>query len=242
MKPESYPATVLPQPGDPPKGIFMMMSPAGSDAVEGRLTALEEQRLIAAARDGDRAAALRLIQAHQDRLFAFVWRMIRNRHDAEDICQEAFSKAFAALDTFDIRYRFSTWLFTIAYRLCLNSLRKRRDYSGEVDFSRLSRAAGATEGTDGEDAAETVANSEEARMMRDSIWQAVDRLSPPQRAATLLFYRESLNCQEIGDVLEMPASTVKSHLHRARSRLKEILSARLAERWADVKFAAAGEA
>jgi RNA polymerase sigma-70 factor (ECF subfamily) len=208
----------------------------GSDA---RLLPLEEQRLIAAARKGCSASARRLVETHQERLFAFIWRMIRDAHDAEEVCQEAFLRAFAALDTFDARYRFSTWLFTIGYRLCLNMMRKRRDYAGDVDFSRLSAASVA--GRDEEDAAEVVARTEEARAMKQAIWESVDRLSAPQRATVLLFYRESMNCQEIGEILGMPAATVKSHLHRARARLKALLSERLADGWTGVRFAAAAE-
>ena len=101
---------------------------SNSDAVESDSPCLkgEEIQLIKRAQRRDGAALRRLIELHQERLFAFVWRIIRNHHDAEEICQEAFLKAFAALDTFDIRYRFSTWLFTIAYRLTLNLLRKKR--------------------------------------------------------------------------------------------------------------------
>ena len=72
-----------------------------------------ERELIARARGGDRLALRELVDLHKDRLYAFIWRMVRDHHDAEDICQEAFLKAFASFDTFLSEYRFSTWLFTI---------------------------------------------------------------------------------------------------------------------------------
>lgn len=214
-------------------GIIMGMQDAVFDS-DARLTPLEERRLIKAARGGCPVSSRRLIETHQDRLHAFVWRMIRDRHDAEEVCQDAFLRAFQALDSFNDQYRFSTWLFTIAYRLCLNTLRRRKDYSGDVDFNRIGEADDHAGGE--QDAAIAVANSEEARVMREEIWTAVDGLSGPQKATVLLFYREGMNCQEIGDVLEMPAATVKSHLHRARARLKETLSAKLAGGWTQVRF------
>lgn len=198
------------------------------------LTPQRERQLIAAALDGCPRSAQSLVELHQDRLHAFVWRMVRNNHDTEEICQEAFLKAFQALDSFDDQYRFSTWLFTIAYRVCLNALRRRRDFAGDVDFSNV---AGADSGSEGNlDAAGQVANSDEARRLKKTIWDSVDRLTTQQRATVLLFYRESMSCQEIGQVLDMPASTVKSHLHRARSRLRELLSDELVEDWSVVRF------
>jgi RNA polymerase sigma-70 factor (ECF subfamily) len=205
-----------------------------------RLTPLEEQRCIGDAQKGCAAASRRLIESHQDRLFAFVWRMIRDQHDAEEICQDAFLRAFQALDTFDTRYRFSTWLFTIAYRLCLNTMRRRRDYSGDVDLNQFRTTGPHVEPND--DATEMVANTEQARAVRSAIWDSVDQLSAPQRAAVLLFYRESMSCQDIGDIMHMPAATVKSHLHRARARLKDMLADRVGDGWTEVQFARAADA
>lgn len=202
-------------------------------ATSGGLTPLRERQLIEACQRGCAESAHDLIAAYQDRLHAFVWRMVRSDHDAEEICQDAFLRAFHSLDSFDFAYRFSTWLFTIAYRLCLNLMRKRKDYSGETDFS-LMQGDGRTAEDDG--VSEGVANSEEAERLRTIIWNSVEDLTPSQRAAVLLFYKESLSCQEIGEILDMPAATVKSHLHRARNRLKEKLEGQLADDWSILRF------
>ena len=117
--------------------------------------------------------------------------------------------------------RFSTWLYTIAYRLTLNFLRRKRALSGDVDFTAFA--------SDAPDGAELVAESEEARRVRDIIWSAVEQLSEPQKAAILLFYRHDQGCQEIAQVLQIPVATVKSHLHRARARLRDLLEPLVAE-------------
>lgn len=188
----------------------------------------EEIRLIARAKRGHPDAFCDLVDAYKDRLFAFVWRILRNHHEAEDVCQSAFVKAYESLASYSERYAFSTWLFTIAYRLCLNHLRKKKAVSGEMDFSRVSG--------DDDRGPEALANSEEARRLRDMIWSAVDRLSTPQKSAVLLFYREGKSCEDIGHVLEMPAVTVKSHLHRARAKLRKLLSAELVDDWMAIEF------
>jgi RNA polymerase sigma-70 factor (ECF subfamily) len=179
--------------------------------------------LVAKAQGGDRIALRELIDQHKDRLFAFIWRMVRDHHEAEDVCQEAFLKAFGSLSTFSSEYRFSTWLFTIGYRVCLNRMRRKKIFTGEVDLSVMadSGASGAAEAFE----------SDEAGRVRSVIWSAVDRLSPPQRATVLLFYRNELGCHEIARVLQVPVATVKSHLHRARTKLKEMLEGASEQEW-----------
>ena len=194
------------------------------DTAADRLSRLQEQRLISAVKGGDKEAARALIEHYQQRLFAFVWRVLPNHQDAEDVCQEAFLRAITSIESFDPTYRFSTWLFTIAYRLALNSLRRKsRNVEGEVDFSAFASS--------GEPAPEELAESEEARRLKDAVWRAVDRLSRAQRMAVTLFYREDHNCQEIAAVMDVPVATVKSHLHRGRAKLKELLEPAVAGDW-----------
>ena len=174
-----------------------------------------EKLLVERALTGEGSALRELIDLHKDRLFSFIWRMVRDHHDAEDICQDAFLKAFASLKSFNSDYRFSTWLFTIAYRVCLNKMRRKRALTGDVDFTTLPMASLGVP--------ETVMRSEDAEQVRSLVWDAVEKLTPPQRACVLLFYRHEMSCQELSRVVQLPLATVKSHLHRARAKLREML-------------------
>lgn len=185
-----------------------------------------ERELIQRARAGEHVALREIVDLHKDRLYAFIWRMIRDHHDAEDICQEAFLKAFASLDTFSSEYRFSTWLFTIGYRVCLNHLRRRRTAAAELDVALLQADSDPVGGH---------AQSEEAARVSGLVWSAVDQLSPPQRATVLLFYRHDFGCQEIAQVLQLPPATVKSHLHRARAKLRELLEPATKTDWTHLR-------
>ena len=187
-----------------------------ADADGRRLTRKTEKRLVSQARRGSEEAARTLVDEHKDRLFAFTWRIVRNNDDAEEICQEAFLRAFSSLDSFSSEYRFSTWLFTIGYRLCLTHIRRRKSPTGEVDFAAMASSSPGV--------ADQVAQSEEARRLKDKIWEAVDKLTVPQRASILLFYREEMSCEQIAHTLGIPMATVKSHLHRARGRLRDSLA------------------
>lgn len=187
-----------------------------------------EKRLVRRAQRGDREALRELIDSHRDRLFAFVLRTVRHHHDAEEICQDAFLKAFKALDSFNPNYRFSTWLFTIGYRLCLNRLRRKKETTGDIDFSAFASQEPSADLSS--------AQSEEARQLKRVVWEAVDNLSTAQRATVMLFYQQQRGCAEIAGILELPVATVKSHLHRGRAKLREMLEPILAEDYSRLRI------
>ncbi len=177
----------------------------------------QEISLIAKAKQGNEAAARELIELHQTRLFAFIWRIVRNNDETEDICQETFLRAMTSLASFNEEYRFSTWIFTIGYRLALNYLKHRNHQKTmDIDFSNMARAGQKNQ-------VEEIIQSEHAQKVREMIWQEVEDLSSAQKATILLFYRQGLSCQEISETLDMPVATVKSHMHRAREKLRERL-------------------
>ena len=198
------------------------------------MTRKEITQTIARIRRGDSAGFRAIVDTYKDRLYAFLWRIVRDHHEAEDLCQAAFVRAYESLDSYSDRFAFSTWLFTIGYRLTLNRLRKRRPLTGEVDFENVAGVA--------EDATIELANSEAARKLKTEVWAAVDQLSEAQRTAVVLFYQEGQSCQEIGDIMGIPAVTVKSHLHRAREKLRDVLEPSVAEEYKTIQFpgAAAG--
>jgi RNA polymerase sigma-70 factor (ECF subfamily) len=174
-----------------------------------------EHALIRKARRGDASAIEALIRAHQDALFAFMLRMSGRPDIAEDIVQEAFVRVLKNLDRFDSRFRFSTWLFTIAKRLYVNSMQKHRPtYDSDV--------VGSWQGTlssPGGDAArhETIDNA------RSVIDFALRGLASHQREIILLFHQQNWPINEIALYMRMPEGTVKSHLHRARKRMKKAI-------------------
>jgi len=136
-------------------------------------------------------------------------------------------RAFSSLETFRPEFRFSTWLFTIGYRLCLNWIRRKHAVTGELDTTMLPCGEAGP--------VDELAQSEDARRLKNAIWNAVDQLSVPQRATVLLYYREEQSCQDIAETLQIPVATVKSHLHRARARLRSLL-ANVADDWSKVSI------
>jgi RNA polymerase sigma-70 factor (ECF subfamily) len=172
-----------------------------------------EQRLIRRAKLGEAAAFTELIQEHQGRLFGFLFRICGKRELCEDMVQEAFVRVLRNIERFDERYRFSTWLFTIGRRLLLNALQKNRPLS-ESEWVESWESP-----LDGQD--ELVQARESQAQVCELLDEAMEVLSPIQREIVLLYHHNDHAVAEISDLLGMPAGTIKSHLHRARGRMRE---------------------
>lgn len=179
------------------------------------MTRREEVRLIRAAAAGDRDSAGLLLRTHQRSVYAYVFRLCGRPHLAEDIVQDAFVRVLTNLHRFDERYRFSTWLFTIARRLLVNALAKFSP-SFDSDFvgSRSERHP----------AADPVAHEEWGEVARDALTTAMLRLSPVQREVLVLFHQHEWSIALIAEHTGLPSGTVKSHLHRGRHRLRTLLA------------------
>ncbi len=176
-----------------------------------------ELKLIRLAAGGDRDAAGELIKLHQASVFAYILRLSGRPDVAEDIVQEAFVRVLTNLDRFDPQYRFSTWLFTIARRVFLNVVEKRRPLS---DSDRVGGMGGRSCGTQ-RDCEEV----DEHHHTRDAVQKALMTLSLDQREVIVLFHQHDWPIWLIAEHQGMPEGTVKSHLHRGRTKLREALAA-----------------
>lgn len=181
------------------------------------MTRAEEQQLILRAAAGDKAAAEVFIRAYQGQLYSYLVRMSGRPEMAEDIVQDAFVRVLSNLDRFDPRFRFSTWLFTIARRLYLNAAAKSKPaYNTEIVDAR----AGI-----GRTPARAAATADSGAFIRDDLRRALMSLSVEQREILVLFHQQDWPIWLIAQHLEMPEGTVKSHLHRGRHRLRDAMTA-----------------
>lgn len=188
-------------------------------------TASEEGVLIDRCRAGDGTAYTALIERYQERVFNTCLRMCGRREDAEDFTQEAFIRALQSLDRFDGRARFYTWLFRIAVNVVLTARRKQmrsRTYSIDSGF---------TENGEKEQSGWTPASTEtppDGNLMADErqrlVLAALAELDDDHRCVLVLREMESLGYDEIAEILDLPAGTVKSRIHRARLALRDKLA------------------
>jgi len=173
----------------------------------------QELKLIRKAAGGDRDSAEQLVRAHQGSLYGYILRISGQPHTSEDVVQEAFVRVLTNLDRFDPRFRFSTWLFTIGRRVYFNMCEKKRPCSDSerVDGWRDNREA-ATCRVDRDDT---------KAVCRDMLQAELMRLPSDQREVVVLFHQHEWPISLISEHTGMPVGTVKSHLHRARLRLRE---------------------
>jgi RNA polymerase sigma-70 factor, ECF subfamily len=156
---------------------------------------------------GEEEAFARLVEACAGRLFNFLLRFARNSHDAEDLAQETFLKAYRNLGRFDPSRPFLPWLFTIARRTALNHLRSVRP-TEELSEDLVA-------GESGLGAVEALA----ARDDSDRLWRLARRLKPRQYQALWLRYGEGLELTEVAGIMRTNAIYLKVILHRARRAL-----------------------
>lgn len=176
----------------------------------------DERSLIEQATLGNRTAAEALIRTHQASLYAYMLRISGRPDVAEDIVQDAFVRALTNLSRFDFRFRFSTWLFTIAKRLYVNACQKHKpSYDSDV-VGNFRGPGGMPEGS-------TIDN-EVTVNAKSAIDFALAHLSEEQREIVVLFHQLDWPISQIAEYLEMPEGTVKSHLHRGRMKMREVLS------------------
>lgn len=172
---------------------------------------------------GDRTAAGVLVARHQKPVRSFLLRLAGREDAANDLAQETFLRALRYMDRYDPKYSMRTWLLTIARRLWINEIRKQ---------SRRNRGRQSSEVVDSvaspdpppDDRAERVDEQGVTRRMLD---EAMIGLTDAQRTALTLFHQQGLSMIETAEVMKMPIGTVKSHLHRGRATLRELLAPKM---------------
>ncbi len=144
------------------------------------------------------------------RVYGLAFRLVGDRFEAEDVAQEAYLRMFRGLAGFREEARFETWMHRIVTNAAINQLRRRGRF-GELL----------------EDETRDVPipdRSEELAVTRDELERALAVLPSGQRAVLVLKDVYGLSCREIGEELGIEEGAVKVRLHRARKRLKEVLS------------------
>lgn len=181
--------------------------------------ALSDWELVQRSRTGDRDAFRELVERYRRRIAALAIGMLRNREDALDIVQETFTKAYQNLDRFKGDSAFYTWVYRIAYNLCVDHQRreaKQPQVPLEVDDRGEAAYLPAQDGPRRDQPFERARDTEIATRVRE----AIGDLTPDHRAVILLRELEGLSYAEISQVLDCPKGTVMSRLHYARRQLQ----------------------
>lgn len=175
----------------------------------------DDFELIERIAEGDARAYRTLVERHLKGVHAFATRLLGDRAEAEDVCQETFARVWKGASTFSPRAKPSTWLYRIARNLAVDRLRRRRETS-EVDPD-----AAAASGRPSEHL--------ERKRLAEAVQRALAELPERQRSAVTLSHHHGMSHEEIAGVLDVGVRAVESLLARGRRKLRELLSERYAD-------------
>ena len=182
---------------------------------------LDDRALVARILEGDRDRFTELVTRYERRVINYVYRITHRYEDAHDLAQEIFVKVFLALDRYDPKYQFSTWLFRIAQNSAIDALRKKT--LTEVPLARPADDESSTKEREFADGGVTPYRAMKNKQLGAAIDKAVEKLPPDYRELIQLRHFAELSYEEIATMKRLPLGTVKNKLFRARNLLKEAL-------------------
>lgn len=187
---------------------------------------VSDETLMARVLRGDERAFSLLVARYERPLFALFARLLDDRQWAEDLCQDTFLRIYQRAEEYDPTRPFSTWLYTIATRLGIDALRRRK--KAAALFTSLDDQSRGKEG--GQPLGETLSGSErdpgielEKKEAEMRVRKALATIPPEARLVLILRHYQELSYQEISTVLDCPMGTVKSRLHYAVHSLRAAL-------------------
>lgn len=177
-----------------------------------------DEELVALAKNGDLRAFEDLVERYKQKAYHIAFDFTRDREEAKDLSQEAFLRAYTKLAYFDGRSGFYTWFYRILVNMCLDYRRwKKRTAADAYDESVEARV---------EPSHSTAPSLDEhviAREMSEKVGIALEALPPKQRTVFILKNHRDLSIKEIAELMHAAEGTVKVHLHRAVSALRQSL-------------------
>jgi len=182
----------------------------------------DDTETVAQARAGDADAFRRLVERHSRDVFRLAYRMTRNEHDAEDVVQEAFLRAYRNLDRFEERAHFGSWVYRIAANCAYDSLRareRRQESAAPVTIDETGDGPVAEPPSD-EPAPDRLVFGGEVRRR---VALAMRRMSALEKSAFTLRHFEGMSIEEIGRALDLDASAAKQSVFRAVRKLRNAL-------------------
>nr|WP_299104979.1 sigma-70 family RNA polymerase sigma factor [uncultured Tenacibaculum sp.] len=180
-----------------------------------KLTIINDQAYIELILKGDTNAFAFLVDKYKTMVFSLAYKMLESKEEAEEVSQDTFIKAYKNLSKFKGESKFSTWIYKIAYRTCLDSLKKRKnkyntDTIDEVTINKIQTTEGVLD---------TLERKERALIIE----KCMKDLPEDERSILWMFYFEELSLKEIIEVTDFSEANVKVKLHRARKRLLSIV-------------------
>lgn len=185
----------------------------------------QDSELIQRAKSGEEKALEELIGKYKIAVYNLVYRMVRDKQEAEDLTQETFIKTFKSLPSFNEEYAFSTWIFKIATNNCIDFFRKRKlkTYSIDKPIKYKTSEIQQDHPDPDLDAEKQILADERSHLIKE----AINSLPEKYHQAIKLRHVEERSYEEIAEMLDLPLGTVKARIFRAREMLNKALKSKL---------------
>ncbi|MFT6386634.1 MAG: RNA polymerase sigma-70 factor (ECF subfamily) [Cellvibrionaceae bacterium] len=180
-----------------------------------------DQQLVERVQQGDKRAFDLLVLKYQHKIISVVHRYVRDSADVQDVVQEAFIKAYRALESFRGESAFYTWMYRIAINTAKNHLisRGRRPPATDVDIDDAEYFAG----NDSLKDFNTPESSLFCEQLQSAVEASIQGLSEDLRTALTLREMDGLSYEEIADIMKCPVGTVRSRIFRAREAIDKVV-------------------
>ena len=192
----------------------MRATEPGAPATRALRGGVAEHELVERCRQGDETAFRELVDEYKGLVFALIARSIPNRGRAEELAQDVFLKVHRGLPYFRGDARLSTWI----YRIVINALSQERPELATASLDEV---------PEGEDRGPRQVGTDDRAfsdlVLRDRLQKAIDRLPVQYQVLISGHYMKGMRYEELAAALDLPLGTVKTHLHRAKRRLRHLL-------------------
>ncbi|MDM8524868.1 RNA polymerase sigma factor [Desulfococcaceae bacterium HSG8] len=172
----------------------------------------QEKTIIKRVQAGDRDAYACLVDKYKGPVFNLAYRMTGSFQEAEDLAQETFLKAYAAITRFDAKKRFFPWLYTISLNLIRNHLKRKRKVSSEILQDNIT-------GDDTGNPENTVVRHQES----EKLSRCLEKLPADLREAVILRYYQELSFGDVAETLEISLSAAKMRVYRGLEKLRSFM-------------------
>ena len=183
-----------------------------------------DEDLVALARSGDHKAFEELVERHKQKAYRIAFDFARDREEAKDLSQEAFLRAYTHLGNFDGRSGFYTWFYRILVNVCLDYKRRKKRTFAEEFNEAVESIEHQVEPSQVSQKPPSPDQQVLAAQLSRKVSAAIEDLPPKQRTAFILKNNQGLSIKEIAEMMQTAEGTVKVHLHRAVTALRQSLA------------------
>jgi RNA polymerase sigma-70 factor (ECF subfamily) len=178
---------------------------------------LTDSQIIEKVKAGETELFSELVQKYQNKIFAYVYKIVNHKEEAEDIVQETFIKVYKNLNSFDADRKFSSWLYRISHNETINYLKKNKKVTtlyyqeGDYLFNSLKYE---------KDLIKELITKEDDQRLK----MVLEKLPFKYKEVIILKYLEDKSYEEIAQILNKPINTIGTLINRAKKHLKELLT------------------